>query len=65
MAMELAGCMTRALLSDKQYDEKIQAGKVTEDVPRLVIVGEKQTYVFDLPESLKKFSNLRIALDFI
>ncbi|MDF3823152.1 hypothetical protein P3G55_24900 [Leptospira sp. 96542] len=54
LAMELAGCMTRALLSDKQYDEKIQARKVTEDVPRLVIVGEKQTYVFDLPEPLKK-----------
>lgn len=53
LAVEASGCMSAALLKEKQYQDKTQEWKITDDAPRLVVVGEKQTYVFDLPESLK------------
>lgn len=55
LAVEVSGCMTAALLSGKtHYSDHAQEWKITEDISSLVIVGEKQTYVFELQEPLKK-----------
>lgn len=54
LAVEVSGCMTVALLDGKtHYGDKTQEWKITEDVSHLVIVGEQQTYFFDLQEPLK------------
>ncbi|KER72701.1 MULTISPECIES: hypothetical protein [Burkholderia] len=54
-SLALSGCFTRALYEnhDEPYVEHVSAFMITKDGKKLVVLGERYHYIFDLPDKLR------------
>jgi hypothetical protein len=48
----LSACVTPKLFNDKEYTEKIMSFMITADDKKLVVIGERYHYIFDMPDGL-------------
>ena len=48
----LSACITPKLFNDKEYTEHISSFMITADGRKLVVLGERYHYIFDMPDKL-------------
>ncbi|MPV66210.1 hypothetical protein [Burkholderia sp. BE17] len=52
-SVALSGCFTPKLYKDDAYSEHVSGFMITEDGKKLVVLGERYHYIFDLPAQLR------------
>ncbi|MGS0893818.1 hypothetical protein ACVBGC_14965 [Burkholderia stagnalis] len=52
-SVALSGCFTPKLYKDDAYHEDVSSFLVTEDGKKLVVLGTRYHYIFDLPDQLR------------
>ncbi|AOR70701.1 hypothetical protein BBJ41_24560 [Burkholderia stabilis] len=52
-SVALSGCFTPKLYKDDAYSEKVSGFMITQDGKKLVVLGTRYHYIFDLPAQLR------------